>query len=52
MKKSHVTNNGLEELSRDELKNITGGGIGSFVLGFTIFGMARLCGLMAGYSSL
>ena len=71
MKKLHVTNKTLKEISREELKNITGGGeivnylqsvsttltgggggIRSFVLGVTIFGMARMCGVMVGYSSL
>jgi bacteriocin-like protein len=72
MKKLHVTNEALKEISREELKNITGGGeivnylqcvsatltggggggIRSFVLGVTIFGMARMCGVMVGCSSL
>jgi len=53
MKKLQVTNyEKMKELSHDELINITGEGIGSFVLGSTIFGMARLCGLLAGYYSL
>lgn len=71
MKQLHVTNNGTIEMSRDELKNVTGGGditeyfrcvsttltsggggIRSFVLGVTIFGMSRMLGVMVGCSSL
>ena len=68
MKQLHVTNNGMMELERDELKSITGGddiikylqcvsatltsgGGGSarsLLLGVTIFGMARLAGVMYG----
>ena len=51
MKKLHQENDGLRALSRDEMKNITGGGLTSYVLGNTIFGFARLCGMMAGYAS-
>ena len=70
MKQLHVTNNGISEMDRDELKNVTGGddiltylkcvsttltsGGGGFrtaVLGATIFGMARLTGVMYGCSS-
>jgi bacteriocin-like protein len=70
MKKLHVTNKTLKEISREELKNITGGGeittclecvsttltggggLRSFVLGVTIFGMARMLGVMVGSSGL
>ena len=71
MKKLNVTGKGIKELSREESKNITGGGdivgylksvsatmgsggggIRSFVLGVTIFGMSRMCGVMVGCSSL
>ena len=52
MKKLQLTNYEMKELSHNESLNITGGGIGSFVLGFPVFGMAKLCGLMAGYNSL
>ena len=56
MKKLNVTGEGIKELSLEESKKITGGGGGgglsSFLLGVTIFGMARLCGVMVGYSSL
>jgi hypothetical protein len=52
MKKLHDENDGLKELSRDELRSISGGGITSFVLGYTIFGFARLCGVMTGYATL
>lgn len=71
MKQLHVTNNGMIEMSRDELKNVTGGGditdylkcvsatlttggggIKSFVLGVTIFGMARIAGVMVGCANL
>ena len=51
MKKLHEENNGLKALSRDEMKNITGGGLTSYLLGNTIFGFARLCGMLAGYAS-
>ena len=71
MKKLHVTKKTLKEISREELKNITGGGaittclecvsatltgggggLRSFVLGVTIFGMARMLGVMVGSSGL
>jgi hypothetical protein len=71
MKKLNLLNQGQEEMTREELKNVTGGGdiieylkcvsatlgsggggIRSFVLGVTIFGMARMCGVMVGCSSL
>jgi bacteriocin-like protein len=52
MKQLHKTNNGMIEISHDELKSVTGGGVGTAILGFTIFGMARLLGVMVGYSNL
>ena len=71
MKTLHVTNEALKEISREELKNVTGGGeilnylncdsptltIGgggsrSFLMGVTIFGMARIIGVMVGSSGL
>lgn len=52
MKKLHDENDALKELSRDEMKSINGGGVASYVLGYTIFGFARLCGMITGYASL
>ena len=51
MKKLHEESERLRALSRDEMKSITGGGLTSYVLGNTIFGFARLCGMLAGYAS-
>ena len=70
MKQLHVTNNGIIEMNRDELKNVTGGddvlsylkcvsttltsgggGLRTAILGYTLFGMARLAGVMYGCSS-
>ena len=53
MKKLQMNVPGIRELGREELKNAAGGGgLRSFVLGVTIFGMARICGVMVGCASL
>jgi hypothetical protein len=50
MKQLHNTSNAMIEMSRDELKSVTGGGGGlkTALLGVTIFGMARSLGVMIG----
>ena len=48
MKQLRVTNSGMIEMSRDELKDVKGGGLSSLLLGTTLFGMARTIGMLIG----
>jgi hypothetical protein len=47
------TTEGMKQLSHEEAMAVTGGTLfRTFLLGPTIFGMARLTGLMTGYASI